>query len=380
MPPVLRRAEQHLAGLVVGDGLAFLCQDLHAAHHGRTRGDLVESIHYGCIAVVDSNGKLIASYGDPQTVAFLRSSAKPFQALPFVERGGVEHFNLTPRELSISCASHEGSDLHVQTIKGIQEKVGVQESHLQCGVHLPGDVEAFKSLVLNNRQPTAHQNNCSGKHTAMLAHARMRGLPLENYLDLHHPIQQEILATFAEMCLIPLNEVELGTDGCSAPNFAVPLSSAALAMARLCDPRELPKGEARASACRKITSAMTMHPEMVSGYGEFDEQLMRAGAGKIVCKRGAEGYQLIGLLPGALGSDSPGIGIALKVSDGDAARMAPDLTHSPRVRPAVALEILHQLGALSSEQEQALAAFGPVNPIKNHRGIVTGQSRSVFEL
>ncbi len=343
-----------------------------------TRGNLVESVHYGSIAIVDANGKLIASYGDPQTVTFLRSSAKPFQALPFVERGGVEYFGLTSRELAIACASHEGSAMHVQTVEEIQKKVGVEESQLQCGVHLPSDVEAFKSLLISHQKPTPNQNNCSGKHTAMLAHARMRGLPLENYLDIQHPIQQDILASFAEMCRIPLKEVQLGTDGCSAPNFAVPLYNAALAMARLCDPRELP--EVRGSACRKITSAMTAHPEMVSGYGEFDEQLMRAGAGKIVCKRGAEGYQLVGLLPGALAPEAPGIGIALKVSDGDASRMALDLSHSVRVRPAAILEILRQLGVLSSEQEQTLAAFGPVKPIKNHRGIITGQSRPVFEL
>src|SRR5512142_3297512 len=112
-----------------------------------TRGQIVESVHYGSIAVVDSNGKLIAAYGDPQTVTFLRSSAKPFQVLPFVERGGVEYFSFTPRELAIACASHEGSDLHVQTVEGIQKKVGVQESQLQCGVHMPGDVEAFKTLI-----------------------------------------------------------------------------------------------------------------------------------------------------------------------------------------------------------------------------------------
>jgi L-asparaginase II len=343
-----------------------------------TRGNRVESVHYGSIAVVDSSGKLISSYGDPQTVAFLRSSAKPFQALPFVEHGGVEYFGFTPRELSIACASHEGSDLHVQVVKGIQEKIGVDESHLQCGVHQPGDVEAFKALILNSQQPTQNRNNCSGKHTAMLAHAKMRGLPLENYLDINHPIQQDILVTFAEMCEIPVEEVELGTDGCSAPNFALPLYHAALAMARLCDPRALP--DVRNSACRKITAAMTTHPEMVSGYGEFDEQLMRAGEGKIVCKRGAEGYQIIGILPGVLGSDSPGIGIALKVSDGDAARMSLDLVHAPRVRPAIAVEVLRQLGALSSEQEQTLAAFGPVKPVKNHRGLLTGQSRPVFKL
>jgi L-asparaginase II len=343
-----------------------------------TRGNIVESVHYGSIAVVDAEGKLLAACGDPNGVAFLRSSAKPFQVLPFVEHGGVEHFGLTPRELSISCASHEGSALHVETVAGLQQKVGVQESQLQCGVHMPGDVDAFKALIVTQQPPAQNQNNCSGKHTAMLAYASMRELSLENYLDLQHPIQQEILSVFSEMCLLPVAEIELGTDGCSAPNFAIPLYNAALAMARLCDPRSL--AEVRVSACRKITSAMTMHPEMVSAYGEFDEQLMRAGNGRIVCKRGAEGYQIVGLLPGALHPDSPGVGIALKVSDGDPSRTAMDLSHSTRVRAAVILEVLRQLGAISSEQEQALASFGPVKPVKNHRGIVTGQARPAFEL
>ena len=343
-----------------------------------TRGDIVESVHYGSIAVVDSGGRLISSYGDPQAVAFLRSSAKPFQVLPFVEGGGVEYFGLTPRELSVACASHEGSDLHVQTVEGMQRKIGVGENALQCGVHMPGDVSAFKSLIVNNQQPTPNRNNCSGKHTAMLGYAKMRNLALENYLDIHHPIQQDILTAFADMCQVSTQEIQLGTDGCSAPNFAIPLYNAALGMARLCDPSQF--SAERASACRKITSAMTTYPEMVSAYGEFDEQLMKAGDGKIVCKRGAEGYQIMGLLPGVLRPDAPGVGIALKVSDGDPSRTSLDLTHSTRVRPAVALEILSQLGVFSSEQEQALALFGPVKAIKNHRGIITGESRPVFKL
>jgi len=125
---------------------------------------------------------------------------------------------------------------------------------------------------------------------------------------------------------------------------------------------------------------MTTHPEMISGYGEFDCELMKASEGKIVCKRGAEGYQIIGLMPGVLSPDSPGFGIAFKVSDGDASRMSLDLETRNRVRPAVTLEILRQLGAISSKQEQALAAFGPVKSIQNHRGILTGQSRATFEL
>jgi L-asparaginase II len=338
----------------------------------------MESVHHGLIAVVDSNGKLIASHGDPNAVVFLRSSAKPFQAIPFVERGGLEHYGFTPRELSIACASHEGSDMHVQTIEEMQKKIGLQENHLQCGTHMPGDAQAFKSLVMKAQQPGPNRNNCSGKHTAMLAYAKMNGYSLDDYLNVDHPIQKAILATFSDLCLVPSHEIELGIDGCSAPNFAVPLHKAAFGFARLCDPHDLP--EARAEACRKITAAMTSHPEMVSGDGEFDCELMKAGDGKIVCKRGAEGYQIIGLLPGTLSPNSPGVGIAFKISDGDAVSMGPNLESSNRVRPAVAIEILRQLGAISSQQQQALVEFGPVRLIKNLRGIVTGQSRPVFEL
>ncbi|MBI4759700.1 MAG: asparaginase [Chloroflexota bacterium] len=343
-----------------------------------TRGGITESVHYGDIAVVDSNGKLLASLGDPHHIAFLRSSAKPFQALPFVERGGVEHFHLTLRELAIACASHEGSALHLQTVREMQIKIGIDESYLQCGAHLPGDAEAFKALILQDKSPTPLYNNCSGKHTAMLAHAKMRGLPLETYLDIAHPIQQDILASLSDLCRIPSENIHLGIDGCSAPNFAMPLYNAALGMARLCDPHDLPAQ--RAEACRKITSAMTSHPEMVSADGEFDCELMRAGEGRIVCKRGAEGYQIIGLMPGALGKDAPGVGIAFKVSDGDAARMNLHYEWSARVRPAVTLEILRQLGALSSKQEQALGRFGPVKSLHNYRGIQTGLAQPVFSL
>jgi len=341
-----------------------------------TRGRVVEAIHLGSIAIVDSTGKLLLSHGDPHTVAFLRSSAKPFQALPFVERGGVEHFNFTQSELAISCASHETAQLHLDTVRAMQAKIGIQEDDLQCGAHLPGDAAMLRNIIKQDIKPTANFNNCSGKHTAMLAHAKMRGLPLDNYLDRAHPIQQDILATFSEMCGIEKEKVELGVDGCSAPNFAVPLVNAALGMARLCDPREL--SEARATACRKITSAMIAHPEMVSNYGEFDCELMKAGAGKIITKRGAEGFQIIGLMPGVYGEN--GVGIAFKVTDGDASRMNDDLESSARVRPAIALEILRQLKALDDAQLKSLTKFGPAKQLKNHRGLVTGESHPVFNL
>lgn len=335
-----------------------------------TRGRIVESIHYGAIAVTDSHGRLLYSYGDPRTVAFLRSSAKPFQALPFFERNGPGTFGLTQKEQALICASHEGSDEHVRTADSIQKKTGIQESDLQCGVHMPGDAAAYKALIARGETPTPNRNNCSGKHSAMLAHARMRGLPLDTYLDIHHPIQQDILSAFAEMCNYPKEKVEIGVDGCSAPNFAAPLYNSALAFARLCDPHDV--SETRARACREITAAMTSHPEMVSGRGEFDCRLMQVGKGDIVCKRGAEGFQAIGL--------KPGIGITFKVSDGDLLFRTLKIEPLNRVRPAVTLEILRQIGALNESQLKELAEFGPILPIKNHRGIVVGESRPAFKL
>jgi L-asparaginase II len=341
-----------------------------------TRGRVVEAIHFGAIAVVDSSGKLLASCGDPHTVAFLRSSAKPFQVLPFVERGGVEHFGFTPKELALACASHETAQMHLDAVSALQKKVGVEENHLQCGPHLPGDTAMLKQVILRGIHPTANFNNCSGKHTAMLAHAKMRGFPLETYLDNNHPIQQDILQTFAEMCRIERERIELGIDGCSAPNFAMPLYHAALGMARLCDPRDL--SETRAAACKKIASAMTTHSEMVSNFGEFDCELMKVGAGKILTKRGAEGFQIVGLMPGVYGER--GVGVAIKVADGDAYRMNDEFEFGSRVRPAVALEILRQLNALDESQLRALKKFGPAKQILNHRDIVTGESHPVFTL
>lgn len=342
------------------------------------RGRIRESMHFGAIAIVDSRGKLLHSYGDPQTVAFLRSSAKPFQALPFVERGGPGRFSLTPRELALICASHTGSDEHVRTVQGIQAKVGIQEGDLQCGVHMPGDAAAYRALMARGEAPTPNRNNCSGKHTGMLAHAKMRDLPLETYLERDHPVQEDILTAFAETCAYPKGKVELGVDGCSAPNFAVPLYNAALAFAKLCDPRDLTG--ARAEACRTITSAMMAHPDMVSGPGKFDCRLMQVGGGRIVSKGGAEGFLAMGLLPGTLAPDSSGVGIALKVSDGDASTRTLQGGTQTRVRPAVALEILKQIGALNEEQLRDLSEFGPNLPIQNHRGLTVGESRPIFEL
>jgi L-asparaginase II len=334
-----------------------------------TRGDTVESIHFGAIAIVDVDGRLIAQHGDPNALTFLRSSAKPFQALPFIQAGGAAAFDLSAAEIALICASHSGTDEHVATVRSIQAKSGVAEANLMCGVHPPLDEATAEALRQRGEEPTPNRHNCSGKHTGMLAYARLEGWPVVDYLDPDHPVQESILQTFGEMCAtyasvrLSPEQIALGVDGCSAPNFAVPLRNAALAYARLCDPRSL--SQARAAACRTITNAMTSHPEMVAGRGRFDTRLMEVGEGHIVAKGGAEGYQALGLMPGALGPGSPGVGIAMKISDGDL---------KGRARPGVSLEVLRQLGALFPAQVEALADFGPVSPVRNWRGLVVGQA------
>lgn len=341
-----------------------------------TRGEVVEAVHRGSIVVVASDGFLLRSHGNPYTVAFLRSSAKPFQALPFVENGGVEHYRYTPAELALSCASHETSQMHLDAVCALQQKTGIEEAQLQCGPHLPGDAEKLREVVQKNIVPTPNFNNCSGKHTSMLAFAKMRGYSLEDYLSLAHPIQREILKALAGMCDMPEEKIQTGVDGCSAPNFAMPLFNAALGMARLCDPRDL--DAKRATACKKIVAGMTTHPEMVSNFGEFDCELMKIAKGKIVTKRGAEGYQIIGVMPGVV--HERGVGVAFKVEDGDKSLMGNDLKTQTRVRPPATLEILRQLGALNEAQMKSLSMFGPEKILKNYAGLVTGKMRPVFEL
>ena len=344
-----------------------------------TRGRIVESIHFGAAAVVDSSGRLLAGLGDSKVITFLRSSAKPFQALPFIERGGDQVFHLTSKEVALICGSHDGTDEHVEVLKGIQAKVGVQERDLLCGVHPMSHLPTVEAMRARGEVPTPNRHNCSGKHTGMLAAARMRGLPIADYVNPEHPVQKAILETLAEMCSVPVEEIEVGIDGCSVPNFAIPLYNAALGFARLCYPRGLTVE--RASACRRITQSMMANPVMVGGLGRFDTLLMETCSGHIVAKGGAEGYMILGIMGGVLGAESPGVGIAFKISDGDLKIEKANGGTYNRVRPAVALEILRQMGYISKKELETLAAdFGPEKPVTNWRKMVVGETRPAFTL
>jgi L-asparaginase II len=329
-----------------------------------TRGPIVESVHFGAAVAVDASGRVLAAWGDPQSTAFLRSTAKPFQALPFVEMGGVERFGLSDRELALMCSSHHGTDLHVEVVSGMQDKIGVSESDLLCGSHTPSDEETWKAMILRGEQPSPRRHNCSGKHTGMLAHALMRGLPTADYVNPQHPVQQTILQTFAEMTAMEPGQVVVGIDGCSVPTFAIPLYNTALGFARLADPRGLP--EKRTAALRHIFTAMSTNPLMIAGPGAFDTLLMEAGGGMFVSKGGAEGYQGLAIAPGAAGANTPGVGIAFKISDGDG---------YGRARSQLALALLKKLGLIGDSAAEKLARFDR-RPLHNFRRLEVGEIRA----
>lgn len=341
-----------------------------------TRGTTLESRHFGAAAIMDVQGHLRAWLGDPGVWTFTRSSAKPFQLLPFIERQGHLVYNLQPREIALMCASHSATPDHLQVVQEIQAKVGIDEADLMCGAHPPMHEASAREMERRGEIPTPNHNNCSGKHTGMLAFAHLLGAnskPQESpaYLDLEHPVQQMIHATLAEMCTIAPADIRMGTDGCSAPNFALPLQQVALGYARFSDPIGAGLVGARSDACNTIVQSMMAHPDMVAGPGRFDTLLMQVGAGRIFSKGGAEGYQGIGLLPGALGPGSPALGIAVKVADGDA---------RGRALPGVVLEILRQLGALSEADLQCLSSFGPEITITNWRKLAVGYGKPGFQL
>lgn len=333
-----------------------------------TRGPLVECIHYGAFAVVDAANRVVQSAGDPELVTYLRSSAKPFQVLAFVEAGGVDAFHLSERELAVLCASHHGTDEHVRVISGIQKKIGVGEADLQCGIHPPTDPATYERMLKNGEPFTPLRHNCSGKHTGMLALCQLMGFPTADYLNPQHPAQQLILNTFSQVTGVPLQDIVLGTDGCSAPVFAIPLHAAAWAFAQLADPAALP--EPRRSALRRIFRTMTANPDMVAGPNAFDTDLMSVGQGSILSKGGAEGYQALAVLPGAMGKDSPALGICLKISDGDNG-------NGSRARTLVGVELLHRLGALNDAQVAQLSSFAP-RPLYNWRHLEIGEIRAAF--
>ena len=339
-----------------------------------TRGDRVESVHRGSVAVVTSDGTLLASAGDPDQVAFVRSSAKPFQLAPFVASGRFDDYRLGTEALAIMASSHSGEDRHVRLVQEILRGAGLTSAVLQNQVHAPFDAATARRLIRDGEKPTALRGNCSGKHAAMVLFAKASGWPVETYWHPEHPVQRLALETISALSDVPVEEVATATDGCGVVTFGMPIRGLATAFARLADPSAVADPPLR-SALTRIRDAMMSHPELVAGeHHRIDTALMRACPSRVISKGGAEGVLAMGIPPGALPTGAPRggepMGVAVKVEDGNLARRAGDV---------VSIEVLRQLGLLAEPLADSLAEYADP-PIVDPRGERSGEVRPAFGL
>jgi len=332
-----------------------------------TRGGITESRHRGHIVAVEPDGTIAAYLGAPETVTYLRSSAKPHQAIPLVASGAADRFGFTEEEIALACASHSGEPIHTEGAASMLRKIGLGPQALKCGVHEPFSVEETRRLREKGEEPNVLQNNCSGKHAGMLALALHLGAPTETYDEPANPVQLAAGKTVARFSDIAIEDIAVGTDGCGVPVFGITVKAMALMYARLVAPPAEFDEEIR-NACARIVAAMTSHPELIGGTtGRLDTEIMRAAPGRLVSKVGAEGVYTVAVLPC---KDWPrGLGLALKIEDGD----------DHRARPTVVIESLRQLGILADESLEAVARYA-FFPVRNRRGDVVGEVTPEFKL
>src|SRR5215213_1461919 len=296
-----------------------------------TRGELVESVHRGRFATCDPRGDVLEALGDPEAYVYLRSAAKPFQALPLILSGSANAFGLTDKELAVACASHNAEEPHLAAVRSILEKAGLSEDDLQSGVHPPMYEPADAELIRSGEEPRPIHSNCSGKHSGMLAVCVHEGYETATYRDPDHPLQHRILDLIAEVCGLREDKVLVAGDNCGVPAFALPLRSFATGLARLTTGDVLPDELEGAALC--IAEAMREHPFMVAGTGRFDTELMDTT--DLLVKGGAEAVLAVG--------SREGWGMALKISDGS----------DRAVRPAA----LAALGTMGVEVPEAVSSM-----------------------
>ena len=317
------------------------------------RNDCVESVHYGSIVVVDSKGKIIYHLGDPYFKTYFRSSAKPIQIIPTLKSGAIERFHITEKEIAIMVGSHSGEEKHTKAVWSILKKIGLSVKNLQCGVHPPIYLTELGILPKKGDKFNSLQENCSGKHSGMLAFTVHKGWDTKSYLNPNHPVQKAILKTIADVCQYPINKIKIGTDGCGAPIFHIPVYNMAVGFAELASSKD--------KDFKKVVKCMLKYPEMVSGKNRFDLMLSKTLGKRGVCKIGAEALHSIVLL-------NRGWGVVVKISDGNRRAISP-----------VVLEVLRQIGVLTRQELSKIENWA--NPkIKNHQNETVGYIKADFKL
>lgn len=300
------------------------------------RGGAVDCVHRGRIAIVDRHGKLLYQAGDVQADGFLRSIGKPFQAAAMIEMDAARYFGFTPPEIALAAGSHSGTRQHTDIVQGMMYKVGVTADELQCGAIPPLDRAAYEELIASGGKPNTMTNNCSGKHTTMLAACRANGWDMHTYTRPEHPVQRGILDYLARTCDYEAEKIHLAPDGCGVPTFGLPLYNIALGFMRLAVATAKQDG-----ALGYVGQVMQQHPLVFSGERRIDAALVQVTETRLVVKDGAEAIVGVAI-------PERGIGIAMKISDGAQRAILPTLRH-----------LLLERGYISGSEAQKLDAMFP---------------------
>jgi L-asparaginase II len=308
------------------------------------RGGHVESVHRFAWRLTEPDGA-VRGGGDAGPV-FVRSAAKPFQALPAVAAAVLERFGLGERHLAVACASHGGDDQHLARVAETLAACGMGEADLGCGPLTPRDARAAAGL---RGPPRRIHHNCSGKHALGLALCVAQGWPVAGYLDAGHPLQRGMRASIARATETPSEALPDAVDGCGMRTYALGLGRLAAGFGRLAAGQLGPEGD-------RVAAAMTAHPALVAYPGAIDTELMAAAPG-VVAKIGAEAVIAIGAPDGR--------GLALKVLDGGGRAVDPAAVlcarellglpaDTPRLRSLAAPPLLNSRGEMVGGLEASL--------------------------
>jgi L-asparaginase II len=275
------------------------------------RSGFVESVHVGSAAVVDLDGDLVASGGEPDRVTYARSSMKPLQATVSVTLASED---LPPSEVAIMCASHNGEPEHLDAVGSVLDRAGLGFDALRTPPSFPLDLESARAVP--GERPEYH--NCSGKHSGMLLACVRGGFPPETYPDPNHPLQVAVLDAVRNAS--GEEPAAIGVDGCGVPVHALPLRAMARVFARLASPGLIPGGD-------QVVAGMRAEPYLVGGRDRVCTAVMKA-APDVFVKVGAEGLICAGL-------SGRGLGVAIKVDDGNPRALDPAIIHALRLLDAL---------------------------------------------
>lgn len=322
------------------------------------RGGVLENVHAGVLCLIDDNGQVVHSVGDAGHLTFLRSAAKPFQAIPAIKHGIAEKYGLTAKEAALFAASHRGEKYHIEALESILAKTGLQEDDILCCPTYPLNEEPRAVCHQEHKAKRKLYHNCSGKHSGFLALTQHMGWDKATYWQPDHPAQQLSLQAMAEMADYPAEDIRIGIDGCGFPVYAMPLKSIAEAYLKLACPDRIADPDTRAAAV-KISGYMNAHPEMIASHAFMCTELLRDS--NIVAKGGAKGVYGFGLKKERLG-------FALKVMDG-----------SEQAWPVIVASVLEQIGYDNKETISRLYELTP-KQIVNDNQIVVGERKTPFHI